>query len=47
MTFSDEPGVYVPGDYGLRCEDLMVITESGAAQLLTPGFAPSLETPMA
>jgi Xaa-Pro dipeptidase len=47
MTFSDEPGIYVPGDYGLRCEDLMVITESGAATLLTPGFAPSLETPMA
>ncbi|HYL68794.1 MAG TPA: Xaa-Pro peptidase family protein [Candidatus Limnocylindria bacterium] len=47
MTFSDEPGIYVPGDYGLRCEDLMVITDSGAAKLLTPGFAPSLETPIA
>jgi len=47
MTFSDEPGIYVPGDYGLRCEDLMVISESGAAKLLTPGFAPSLETPIA
>jgi Xaa-Pro dipeptidase len=45
MTFSNEPGIYVPGDYGTRCEDLMVISESGAAKLLTPGFAPSLETP--
>jgi Xaa-Pro dipeptidase len=47
MTFSDEPGIYVPGDYGLRCEDDMVIMESGAAHLLTPGFQPSLETPIA
>ena len=46
MTFSNEPGIYVPGEYGLRCEDDMVISESGAAQLLTPGFAHSLETPV-
>lgn len=47
MTFSDEPGIYVVGEYGLRCEDDMAIAESGAAHLLTPGFAPSLETPIA
>jgi Xaa-Pro dipeptidase len=47
MTFSNEPGIYVVGDYGLRCEDDMVIAESGEAQLLTPGFQPSLETPIA
>lgn len=47
MTFSNEPGIYVVGDYGLRCEDDMVISESGAAQLLTRGFQPSLETPIA
>lgn len=47
MTFSNEPGIYVVGDYGLRLEDDMVIAESGAAHLLTPGFAPSLETPIA
>jgi Xaa-Pro dipeptidase len=47
MTFSNEPGIYVVGDYGLRCEDLMVIADSGEAKLLTPGFAPSLETPIA
>lgn len=47
MTFSDEPGIYVAGEYGLRCEDMMAIAESGEAKLLTPGFAPSLETPIA
>jgi Xaa-Pro dipeptidase len=47
MTFSNEPGIYVVGDYGMRCEDDMVIAESGEAQLLTPAFQPSLETPIA
>jgi Xaa-Pro dipeptidase len=47
MTFSNEPGIYVVGDYGLRCEDDMVIADSGAAHLLTPGFQPSLENPIA
>ena len=47
MTFSNEPGIYVPGDFGLRCEDDMVIAHDGSAQLLTPGFAPSLEVPIA
>jgi Xaa-Pro dipeptidase len=47
MTFSNEPGIYVVGEYGLRCEDDMVITESGPAQLLTAGFQPSLEKPIA
>jgi Xaa-Pro dipeptidase len=47
MTFSNEPGIYVVGEYGLRCEDVMAISESGEAKLLTPGFAPSLERPVA
>jgi Xaa-Pro aminopeptidase len=47
MTLSNEPGIYVADEYGLRCEDDMVISESGPAHLLTPGFAPSLETPIA
>jgi Xaa-Pro dipeptidase len=45
MTFSNEPGIYVPGEFGLRCEDDMVITPDGPAQLLTAGFAVSLEKP--
>jgi Xaa-Pro aminopeptidase len=45
MTFSNEPGIYVPGEYGLRCEDDMVIMPDGSAQLLTSGFAHSLEKP--
>jgi Xaa-Pro aminopeptidase len=46
MTFSNEPGIYIPGDYGMRLEDDMVIAESGAAHLLTPGFSQSLENPL-
>jgi Xaa-Pro aminopeptidase len=46
MTFSNEPGIYIPGEFGLRCEDDMVITLDGPAQLLTPGFAVSLEKPL-
>ena len=46
MTFSNEPGIYVRGDFGLRLEDDMVIAEEGPAQLLTSGFSPSLEHPM-
>ncbi len=46
MTFSNEPGIYIPGEFGLRCEDDMVITASGPAQLLTPGFQVSLEKPL-
>lgn len=46
MTFSNEPGIYVRGDFGLRLEDDMVVAEQGPAHLLTPGFSPSLENPM-
>ena len=43
MTFSDEPGIYIPGEFGVRLEDDMHITTSGA-ELLTPQ-SPSLEEP--
>jgi len=43
MTFSDEPGIYIRGEFGVRLEDDMHITESGA-ELFTPQ-SPSLENP--
>jgi Xaa-Pro dipeptidase len=46
MTFSNEPGVYVPGEFGMRCEEVMAIKEDGPAELLTPGFQVSLEKPL-
>jgi Xaa-Pro dipeptidase len=46
MTFSNEPGIYIPGEFGLRCEDVMAIAPDGPAQLLTPGFQVSLEKPL-
>ena len=35
MTFSDEPGIYQYGKFGIRLEDIIAITESGA-EMLTP-----------
>jgi Xaa-Pro dipeptidase len=35
MTFSDEPGIYQYGKFGIRLEDIMAITETGA-EMLTP-----------
>jgi Xaa-Pro dipeptidase len=43
MTFSDEPGIYIRGEFGVRLEDDMHITENGA-ELFTPQ-SPSLENP--
>jgi Xaa-Pro dipeptidase len=43
MCFSDEPGVYIRGEFGVRLEDDMHITESGA-ELFTPQSR-SLEEP--
>jgi Xaa-Pro dipeptidase len=45
MTFSNEPGIYIPNEFGIRCEDDMVITADGPAELLTPRFQVSLEKP--
>jgi Xaa-Pro dipeptidase len=30
MCFSDEPGIYIPGEMGIRHEDVIFITETGA-----------------
>lgn len=45
MTLSDEPGVYIKGEFGVRLEDDLLVTENGA-ELLTPQ-SPSLEDPFA
>ncbi|MDD8025109.1 MAG: Xaa-Pro peptidase family protein [Acidobacteriota bacterium] len=33
MTFSNEPGVYIYGEFGIRTEDCLVVTEDGARHL--------------
>jgi len=45
MTFSDEPGIYLRGEFGVRLEDDMHILEDGA-ELFTPQ-SNSLEQPFA
>lgn len=45
MTFSDEPGIYIVGEFGVRLEDDMHITAEGA-EWFTPQ-SPSLEEPFA
>ena len=43
ITTSNEPGIYIPGEFGIRLEDDMHITADGA-ELFTPQ-SPSLEEP--
>jgi Xaa-Pro aminopeptidase len=43
MVFSDEPGIYIRGEFGVRLEDDMHITENGA-ELFTQQ-SPSIENP--
>jgi len=45
MTLSDEPGIYIPAEFGIRLEDELLVTQDGA-ELLTPQ-CPSLEDPFA
>ena len=44
MCFSDEPGIYIPGEFGIRLEDCWFMGES-APKLFTP-LAKSLEQPI-
>ncbi len=44
MCFSDEPGIYIPGEFGIRLEDCWQMTETGP-KLFTP-LARSLEDPI-
>jgi len=43
MCFSDEPGIYIPGEFGIRLEDCMYVTPD-VAKMFTPP-SPSLERP--
>jgi len=43
ITTSNEPGIYIHGEFGIRLEDDMHVTENGA-ELFTPQ-SPSLEDP--
>jgi Xaa-Pro dipeptidase len=44
MCFSDEPGLYIPGEFGIRLEDCWYMT-STAPKLFTP-LAKSLDQPI-
>jgi len=44
MCFSDEPGIYIPGEFGVRMEDCWVMTEQGP-KLFTP-LAKSIDDPI-
>ena len=44
MCFSDEPGIYIPGEFGVRLEDCWAMTESGP-RLFTP-LAASIDRPI-
>jgi Xaa-Pro dipeptidase len=44
MCFSDEPGLYIPGEFGIRLEDCWYMTEAGP-KTFTP-LAKSLDEPI-
>lgn len=44
MCFSDEPGIYIPGEFGIRLEDCWHMT-AGGPQLFTP-LAKAIDDPL-
>jgi Xaa-Pro dipeptidase len=44
MCFSDEPGIYIPGEFGIRLEDCWYMTDAGPK--LFTALAKSLEAPI-
>jgi Xaa-Pro dipeptidase len=45
MCFSDEPGIYIPGKFGIRIEDCWHMTENGPKFFTQP--PPSIDRPFA
>jgi Xaa-Pro aminopeptidase len=45
MTFTNEPGIYLEGKFGVRHEDIYLVKESGEAELLTGQRARGLFEP--
>lgn len=45
MCFSDEPGIYITGEFGVRLEDCFYVTEDGAQFFTTP--SPAIDRPFA
>ncbi|MBZ5535826.1 MAG: Xaa-Pro peptidase family protein [Acidobacteriia bacterium] len=43
MTFSNEPGIYLHGEFGIRLEDCMFLTVNGARMFTPP--SPSIDHP--
>jgi Xaa-Pro dipeptidase len=43
MCFSDEPGIYIPGSFGVRLEDCIHMTQSGPRWFSVP--PPSIDEP--
>lgn len=43
MCFSNEPGIYIPGEFGIRLEDCFYITDSGPKWFSEP--PPSIDRP--
>lgn len=44
MCFSDEPGLYIPGEFGIRLEDCFHMTEQGPVWFSTPSA--SIDAPV-